>query len=325
MVNKSQQPESHKAGQKGNSQSPVEPAPRPRRPGLGRGLDALIPELGTEAIPGPVTAVPITHVMPNPYQPRAEIDAEELEELAASIKVHGVIQPLLVSPSPSNEPPDRYSLIAGERRWRAAQLAGLTEVPVVIKEATDQEMLELAIIENVMRSDLTPLEEAIAYRQLVEEFNLTQTEIAARVGKSRVSITNTIRLLTSPPKVQEALRAGLISEGHARALLSLPAGADQIAMLETILAKGWTVRETEAAVRRWLDQIDRSPTPVDDPGGEPTRNDDRIRFRIERALETEVRIRRSKRGSGGTIQIQFSSEEQLEELFQRLTSAEDLF
>jgi ParB family transcriptional regulator, chromosome partitioning protein len=296
---------------------------RPRRPGLGRGLDALIPELGSTAPGSSTTTVPVTEISVNPFQPRSELDEEQLEELASSIKVHGVIQPLLVSESKSRTG-HRYILIAGERRWRAAQLAGLSEVPVVIKDATDQEMLELAIIENVMRSDLTPLEEAHAYRQLIEEFQLTQTEIAVRVGKSRVSITNTIRLLSAPAQVHEALQAGRITEGHARALLSLPSGADQITMLESLLEKGWTVRETEAAVRRWFER-QQDDSPQDQlSGGTRSDLDHRMRYRIERALETEVRVSRSAKRGNGSIQIFFSSEEQLESLVNRLTG-EDLF
>src|SRR5215216_3836295 len=238
---------------------PDRPAPLPsRRGGLGRGLDALIPAYGE----GEAAAldIDIDALSPNPYQPRVEMDAEALETLAASIRVHGVIQPLVVTRGPER---GRFVLIAGERRWRAARLAGLGAVPAVIKEAVPRAMLELALVENVVRADLAPLEEAAAYRQLIDDFGLTQAAVAERVG--RASVTNTLRLLALPDRVQRALGAGEISEGHARALLGLPTAPDQVAALEWVLEKGLSVRQTEDLVRRWA----AGESPAGLPGPNP--------------------------------------------------------
>ena len=196
--------------------------------------------------------VDVNAIAPNPYQPRTGLDPEALAALADSIRVHGVIQPLVVTRGPE---PGRYVLIAGERRWRAARQAGLAAVPVVVKEAAPRAMLELALVENVARADLSPLEEATAYRQLIDEFGLTQAQVAERVGRSRVSVTNTLRLLAAPEPIQAALNAGEISEGHARALLGLPTAADQLAALELITSRGLTVRQTEEAVLRWEPRV----------------------------------------------------------------------
>lgn len=215
-----------------------------RKSGLGKGLDALIPFVGEEA---PMAAqgvieVPYSSITPNPHQPRSPIRDQDLVELAASIEEHGIIQPLIVA-----QVADGYQLIAGERRWRAARLAGLSVVPVLIKDVAPNETLELALVENVQRSDLNALEEAQAYRQLTEEFGLTQEQVARRVGKSRVAVTNTLRLLKATRTAQEALLANKISEGHARALLGLEA-KDQEAALAAILEQGLSVRQAEELV-----------------------------------------------------------------------------
>src|SRR5262249_26120999 len=237
---------------------------RNRKGGLGRGLGALIPSYPESEPRNATLDVDINAIAPNPYQPRTGLDSAKLQQLADSIRVHGIIQPLVVRRA---EERDRFTLIAGERRWRAARLANLTVVPVVVKEAAPQAMLELALVENVVRADLSPLEEAVAYRQLIDEFGLTQASVAERVGRSRVSVTNTLRLLSAPESVQAALQDGRISEGHARALLGLPNAADQIAMLGIVIAKGWTVRQTEDAVRKWVadpsrDEPDRPRSPL---------------------------------------------------------------
>jgi ParB family chromosome partitioning protein len=212
------------------------------RRALGRGLDALIPASESKA---GAAEIPIARVSPNPHQPRQDMDEETLAELASSIREHGVIQPLVVT-----QVGDEYQLIAGERRWRAAQLAGLTTVPAIVKETTPQQMLELALVENVQRADLNPLEEAGAYRQLIDEFGLTQEEVADRVGKSRAAIANTVRLLRLPDDVKEALGAGRISEGHARALLSLPTARLQRQVMDIVEKRGFNVRQTEDLVRQ---------------------------------------------------------------------------
>ena len=217
-----------------------------RKPGLGRGLDSLI--MGSSLTPGEqsreggVESIPVEDILANPRQPRTRIEEDELSELAVSIREHGVIQPLILTRA---EDPGVYTLVAGERRLRAARLAGLDRVPAIVREASEQERLELALIENVQRADLAPLELAEAYHQLADEFNLTHEEIGARVGKSRVSVTNTLRLLELSPAVREALAEGEISAGHGRALLGLPTPQSQSAALDTVKAKELNVRQTE--------------------------------------------------------------------------------
>lgn len=288
----------------------------PKRGGLGRGLDALIP---TSAAPAELTSttvdVPIDDISPNPLQPRTTLDQGKLDQLAQSIRTHGVIQPLIVTAA---EHGNRYTLIAGERRWRAARLAGLTAVPIVIKEAATQTMLELALVENVVRADLSPLEEAAAYRQLIDEFGLTQALVAERVGRSRVSVTNTLRLLSAPEEVQQALTDGHITEGHARAMLGLPTAVDQVAMLKIVIDKAWSVRQTEEAVRRWL----AGPIKSAESAGSSIQHDTRVEEELQRALTTKVSVKRDAHGSG-SITIHFYSEEQLETLFERLAGEQD--
>lgn len=295
-------------------------SPRPRRGGLGRGLDSLIPaQASTPAAPEPgsdaLIDAPADRIQPNPFQPRGAMDRQKLEELAESIKIHGVMQPLIVTRAKDG---DGYVLIAGERRWRAARMAGLTSLPAIVKEAAPQGMLELAIVENVVRADLSPLEEALAYRQLVDEFGLSQAAVAERVGRSRVSVTNTLRLLNAPEQVRDALSSNQITEGHARALLGLSNGPDQLAVLELVLNRSLNVRQTEALVRRWLSG---APQP-----GEPhTRDTEEIRLedRLRTALGTRVSFRKAAPGSGGgSLTIQFFSDEQLQTLYDRLVGEE---
>lgn len=294
-----------------------------RRGGLGRGLSSLIP---TTPVPVAATAtatspltVPIDAVEPNPYQPRGTIHSDHLETLAESIRQHGVVQPLVVNLSPE---PGRYVLIAGERRWRAARLAGLDTVPVVIKEASPQHMLELALVENVVRADLSPLEEASAYRQLIEEFGLTQASVAQRVGRSRVSVTNTLRLLAAPDGVQAALAGGEITEGHARALLGLGTSADQLVGLRHVIDRGLSVRQTEEMVRRWLDS-DTDRSRADRPAGRDV-EELRLEDRFRGALNTKVAFKRRGPGKGGTLTIQYYSDEELDALYRRL-NGEDVW
>ena len=297
-------------------------APPPRKGGLGRGLGALIPTLPPEevAAAGAGRAVDVNAIEPNPYQPRAVIEPEALQTLAASIRAVGVIQPLVVAEGPER---GRYVLIAGERRWRAARLAGLAAVPVVVREAAPRAMLELALVENVVRSDLSPLEEAAAYRQLIDDFGLTQAAIAERVGRSRVSVTNTLRLLAAPESVQAALSAGEITEGHARALLGLPTALDQVAALDEVVERGLTVRQTEELVRRMLDgetvgerRAKRGPAPL--PPVEQAFVDG-----IGRALGTRATLRRGKAG-GGALTLHFSTDEELNAFHRRLVPADAL-
>ena len=274
---------------------------------LGKGLDALIPfTLEGTVAPAGVAEVELTSISPNPRQPRSEVRDQDLVELAASIEEHGIIQPLVVTGVPGG-----YQLIAGERRLRAARLAGLSVVPVVVKDVVPREMLELALVENIQRSDLNALEEAGAYRQLVDEFELTQEQLARRVGKSRAAITNTMRLLKATRPVQEALLGEEISEGHARALLGLEGAELQEAALKTILKKGLNVRQTEDLVRRLLGG-EGLPRPVKVPSPE-TRA---LEAEFREALGTKVTLRRS--GQRGRIVIHFYSDEELDALHGRI-------
>ena len=277
---------------------------KPRR-ALGRGLDALIPAVESKA---GAAEIPIARVSPNPHQPRQTISEESLAELAASIREHGVIQPLIVT-----QVGDEYQLIAGERRWRAAQLAGLTTVPALIKETTPQQMLELALVENVQRADLNPLEEASAYRQLMDEFGLTQEEVAERVGKSRTAIANTVRLLRLPDDVKEALATGRISEGHARALLALPTSRLQRQALAVIEQRGLNVRQTEALVRGM--QAD-SEEPASSKAVPLSPQDHDAVEKFQARLGTKVKLIRGKKG--GRLVIHFYSEEELQAIYEAI-------
>ena len=223
--------------------------------GLGRGLGALIPTEETDATTpsaaNGLRTVNVTDIVPNPHQPRTEFDPVQLSELADSIKEHGLIQPLIVT----EQTPNQFTLIAGERRWRASQLAELTEVPVVIKESTPQEMLELAIIENVQRADLNPLEEALAYRQLMDQFNLTQSDVAKRMGKARSTVANLVRLLDLPQQIQKAVIDGQISGRHGREMLRLENENDQLAVLKRTVDLDLNVRETTKLIEVCLSNL----------------------------------------------------------------------
>jgi ParB family chromosome partitioning protein len=284
---------------------------KPRR-ALGRGLDALIPSAESRA---GATEIPIAQVSPNPHQPRQTITEESLAELAASIREHGVIQPLVVT-----QIGDEYQLIAGERRWRAAQLAGLTTVPAIVKETTPQQMLELALVENVQRADLNPLEEASAYRQLMDEFGLTQEAVAERVGKSRTAVANTVRLLRLPDDLKEALATGRISEGHARALLALPTARLQRQALAIIEKRGLNVRQTEDLVRRMQEEAQSlaDAKEVREPPLSPQDRDAVEKFQAR--LGTKVNLVRGKKG--GRLVIHFYSEEELQAIYEAIVGKE---
>lgn len=275
----------------------------PRKHGLGKGLEALIPVEEEEAAGG-VLEVPLSAIRPNPHQPRTQIRDQDLVELAASIQAHGIIQPLIVV-----REGEGYQLIAGERRWRAARLAGLPTVPVIVKDVAPNEVLELALVENLQREDLNPLEEAGAYRQLIEEFGLTHEEIAKRVGKSRAAISNTLRLLKAATPVKEALLGGKISHGHARALLSLEKPEAQAAALKIILRRNLSVRQTEELVQRLLSPRRTRPTPLP-----PEIQAVETQFR--EALGTRVRLVPGKKG--GRLIIYYYSEEELESLYEHI-------
>jgi ParB family chromosome partitioning protein len=289
--------------------------------GLGKGLGALIPSAGdresaTErASGGGLLTVPVTDIVPNPRQPRTRIDADALAELSASIKEHGLIQPLIVTRAgPTARAP--YQLIAGERRWRAAQLAGLETVPVVVKEATSQQMLELALVENIQRSDLNPLEEAEAYQHLIDDFSLNQQEVAERVGKSRVAVANTVRLLRLPERVKSLLADGALTEGHARALLGLPDEAGMVEAAGVVVSRNLTVRQTEELVRR-LCEIRPETEPAESEAEDPDRvNTQRLEEAFRGALGTKVALTRGRKG--GRLVISFFSDEELQSIYERI-------
>jgi ParB family chromosome partitioning protein len=281
----------------------------PRQSGLGKGLDALIPGGNTQPVDGGVTQLPIDSIIPNPRQPRTSINPEELQELSDSIREHGIIQPLIVSREPDGS---HYVLIAGERRLEAARLANLTSIPVILRQVNDQDRLELALIENIQRADLMPLETAEAYRQLSEEFKLSHEEIAQRVGKSRVSVSNTLRLLKLPDKVKSALLAASITEGHARALLALPSSQAQLAVLEMIERNGLNVRQTEELVRKYGGISHKPAAPASGLSPELVEIENRMRS----ALGTKVNLHPGQKG--GTITIHYYSDEELNQLIDHI-------
>ncbi len=279
-----------------------------RRRGLGRGLEALIPAADADLEPSE-QEIAIEKISPNPRQPRAAFNDEEMSELADSITSHGIIQPLIVT---YDEISQSYTLIAGERRLIAAKLANLTHVPVIIRAATEQQRLELALIENVQRSDLNPLEAAEAYRQMVDDFDLSHEEVAKRVGKSRVTITNAIRLLQLSQKVREALVNDQISEGHARALLALRHHQAQDAALDTISRKELNVRQTEEYVRKLSSQTAERNASI--PTASPEISD--LEAKLRTRLGTKVNIHRRK--NGGSVVIHYYSEEELNNIIDTL-------
>ena len=282
-----------------------------RRPALGKGLSALIPDAPELVRPG-VLELDVDRLSPNAHQPRLQMDDAKLDELAASIKANGVIQPILV-----RRVGERYHIIAGERRWRAAQRAGLRTVPVVVRDvaAGDKALLELALIENLQREGLNPVDEALAYQRLATEFSLTQDQIAAAVGKDRSSVANFMRLLKLPEEVRGDLASGTLSTGHARALLSLADAAAQRNAAREVISRGLSVRETESLVKRLSTPAAKPSRSAPEPAKDVhTRAaEDRMRF----ALGAKVRI--ARKGSGGRIEIEFSSENELNRLFEFIT------
>ncbi len=273
---------------------------------LGRGLSALIPQRAVGA--SAVVEVPLARVVPNPHQPRRHMDDAGLEELAASIREHGVLQPVLVT-----ETLDGYQLIAGERRVRASRLAGLERIPALVRQLADRDQLEVALVENVQRADLDPIDEATAYRQLMDEFGLTQERVAERVGKARATIANTLRLLDLHPDVQAAIGDGRITEGHGRALGGLPVDG-QAHVLGTVVGQGLSVRQTEELVRRL-----REPREPKTAAAAPRRLDpdlERVEAELRERLGTKVSLSRSRKG--GRIVIEYYSDEELGRLYERL-------
>ncbi len=283
-----------------------------RSASLGRGLTALIPKAASST-PVPVD-IPVDKVERNPYQPRSAFETESLRGLAQSLADHGVLQPILVT-----ETLDGYRLIAGERRLRAAQMAGLSRIPAVVRQTAGRDQLELALVENIQRADLNPLEEARAYRQLGDEFQLSHDEIAGRVGKARSTVANIVRLLELDPTVQAALERGAISEGHGRCLVGLPA-AQQRDLASLIEARDLSVRQVEALARRLRDAA-ADPAPAAAVGaGELDTELERMADEFRRSLGTKVSVARSRRG--GRIVIEWYGDEELDRLYRKLTGAE---
>lgn len=296
----------------------------PTKHGLGRGLGALIPPSQPSAVTTGVREVPVAAISPNPRQPRHKIDPDTLRELAESIREHGLIQPLIVTPAPdSTDLAPRYQLIAGERRWSAAKLAGLGNVPVIVRGATPQEMLELALVENIQRADLNVLEEANAYRQLMTDFGLTQEQVASKVGKNRTTIANALRLLKLPDEIQAALADESISEGHARAILTIEDEKQQKQLLRQVIEQGWSVRQTEEAARRSGERpttddrrsMVRAARAKRDESGMPAATR-ALEEDFRRALGTKVQVFRSRKG--GKIVLHFYSEEELEAIYSQI-------
>jgi ParB family chromosome partitioning protein len=346
---------------------------------MGRGLSDLIrsttspPAEKAEPAPPPPAAptgpieVPIDQIVPNPHQPRHEFASDALLELADSIREHGIIQPLVVRQVPAEgragrTAPPSYQIIAGERRWRAAQRAGLEQVPVVVKEASPEGMLELALVENIQRADLNPLEEASAYKELTDRFGLTQQQVAHRVGRSRVHVTNTIRLLNLPEQIIEALYDGRITAGHAKLLLQLD-GPAQVRMMEETLAEGYSVRQLEELVRRlkammadappdgytaaqleeWFRRLREpsaaaapEPPPATAPSGTPSRPPRRgstkdadtadLERRFSQSLNQRglsTRVQLTRSSRGGKLVIAWAREEELQHLYEVLVGDEE--
>ena len=279
-----------------------------RPQGLGRGLAALIPQRAPSL--GGSIEIPLARIRENPRQPRLRMNDEALASLAESIRQHGVIQPILVT-----ETIDGYTLVAGERRVRAARMAGLERIPAIVRQLADRQQLELALVENIQREDLDPMEAARAYRQLMDEFSFTQEDLATRVGRARSTVANTLRLLELHPAVQDAVAASLITEGHARALGGLPPES-QAPAVTSVIADDLSVRQTEELVRRVREpRPERVPTQA---GSDP--DVERVEEDLRRSLGTKVRLTRTRRG--GRIVIEYFGDEELARLYQRLVGGD---
>ncbi len=282
-----------------------------KRPALGRGLSALIPDAPAPVAPAPATGeraldVDIDLLRPNRFQPRTVMDEARLEELSRSIKAQGVIQPIVVRKADKG-----YEIIAGERRWRASQIAGLLKVPVVVRDIPEERLLAVALIENIQREDLNPIEEATAYRRLTDEYNMTQDQISDAVGKDRSTVSNVMRLLKLPREVRENVGAGSLSMGHARALLSLPDEATQLQVSREIVSRNLSVRETEGMVKKAVEPAKPREEPQKDVHTRAA--EEKLRF----ALGTRVRIVR--KGKAGRIEVDFTSEDELHRIYEHLT------
>lgn len=305
--------------EKKNPRSTGSAVKKKRKKALGKGLDALIPDLGSmEALSGASSAekkdyfhCEVDMIRPNRYQPRRLFSPEELADLAESIRSQGIIQPLLVRADDSGG----YELVAGERRLRAASLAGLSQVPVVVKDVSDEKMLEISIVENIQRENLNPMEEAEAYHRLIAEFNLTQDQTAERVGKSRSAVANYLRLRQLPEGIQAGVMDGVVSMGHARALLGVDASTKQLAAFREVVAKKLSVRETEALIKRLTEKKKVAATPELSP---EQRYFNDVSDDLSRHFGTRVRIQR--KGKKGRVEIDFFNDDDLDRLLTLLRS-----
>ena len=282
-----------------------------KKSGLGTGLDTLFEDNGFGLAQENGTVLRLTEIEPNRNQPRKEFDEQALSELADSIREHGIIQPLLVRPLETGG----YQLVAGERRWRAARMIGLTEVPVVIKEMTETEVMELALIENLQRQDLNPLEEAAGYRELMTTYGLTQDQVAKRVGKSRSAVANCLRLLTVPEEIQPFLRSGQLSAGHVKALAGMSDREEMVRIAKSAADKGLSVREVERQVQSFT-----APRPSSPSGEEKKAFYKELELAMNVELGRKVRIRPGR--IGGTVEIAFFDQEDLRSLAYRLSGEE---
>jgi ParB family transcriptional regulator, chromosome partitioning protein len=276
-----------------------------KRPALGRGLSALIPDAPAPPVADRALEIDSDLLRPNKFQPRTHMDDERIEELSRSIRANGIIQPIVVRKVEGG-----YEIIAGERRWRAAQRAGLLKVPVVVRDVPEDRLLAVALIENIQREDLNPIEEAHAYRRLVDEFHLTQEQIADAVGRDRSSVANFLRLLRLPQEVRSNLASGALSMGHARALLALADEVSQLQFARDIVSGNLSVRETEALIRKA--QTAPAPKPEPQKDVHTRAAEDKLRL----ALGTRVRIVR--RGKGGKVEVDFTSEDELQRIYEFL-------
>ena len=284
-----------------------------QKKGLGRGLSALIPAAPEPRLESVQLEIGVERITPSPFQPRRSFDEAKIEELASSIRSQGIVQPLVVRPKD-----DQFELIAGERRWRAAMKAGLSRVPVVIREASDQEALQLALVENLQREDLNPIEAANGYRRLQEEFHWSQEEMAEKVGKSRPAITNSIRLLSLPAEVQREVASGNLPAGQARALLGLQTEPLILSACREVIAKGLSTRETEKLVRHLMTGRRRRQVPLIDPDLRS------IVEELQRSLGTRVRLIPKARSTKGKIEIEYYTFPDLERIIHTITGKQPL-
>lgn len=282
-----------------------------KKSGLGHGLGALISEANAESGSSPESMLPIEQITTNPLQPRKKFDDEELAELSDSIQQHGVLQPILVRKHGT-----KYEIVAGERRYQASKLAGLTEIPVCIKEINDEDVFQLALIENLQRTDLTPLEEAKGYRQLIKDHGLTQEQLAKVLSKSRSAIANTLRLMDLPEEVQDLMEQSLLTAGHARAILAVPDESGRIKLAQKVVAENLTVRQTEDLAPLFSGNYTESRTRVPVP-----QSYKRAARHLRQILNTNVKVKQTR--GKNKIEIEFKDDEELESIISHIQSMED--